>query len=103
MKILREAQVVVRQSLIPDQCQPVFSPSLTRLVRSYTDVMTDRGLTADIVQQIAALAGLNLSSGRAADLLPSLLPIVQGDARIAAMNLGALSPLGMPWPETPDE
>ena len=103
MKILRETQFVVRQRLIPDQCQPVFSSSLTRSVRSYTDVMTDRVLTADVVQQIAALASLDLTTGRAADLLPSLLPIFQGDARIAAMNLGTLSPLGTPWPKTPDE
>lgn len=65
--------------------------------------MTERLLTVDVVQQIASLAGLDLSTGRAADLLPSLLPIFQGDARIAALNLGALSPLGTPWPETPDE
>ncbi|WP_456833071.1 hypothetical protein [Deinococcus sp. UYEF24] len=51
------------------------------------------------MRQIAALAGLPLTLERATDLVPSLLPIFQGDAQIATLNLGTLSPLGMPWPE----
>ena len=60
-------------------------------------------LGGELVQQIAALAGLPLTLERAAELVPSLLPIFQGDAQIAALNLGSLSPLGMPWPEPSGE
>ncbi|MGY2896537.1 hypothetical protein ACVWZX_004583 [Deinococcus sp. UYEF24] len=56
-------------------------------------------LSGELVRQIAALAGLPLTLERATDLVPSLLPIFQGDAQIATLNLGTLSPLGMPWPE----
>lgn len=56
-------------------------------------------LEGELVRQIAALAGLPLTPERAADLVPSLLPIFRGDAQIAALNLATLSPLGMPWPQ----
>ncbi|WP_407571968.1 hypothetical protein [Deinococcus altitudinis] len=58
-------------------------------------------LSAEFVQQFTALAGLPLSLERAADLAPALLPIFEGDVRIAALGLGTLSPLGMPWPLEP--
>lgn len=63
--------------------------------------MTD--LDGELVQRIAALAGLPLTLERAADLVPSLLPILQGDAQIAALDLGTLSPLGIPWPQNLSE
>ena len=56
------------------------------------------GLSAELVQRLAALAGLPLSLDRAADLVPGLLPIFKGDAEIVALDLGTLSPLGTPWP-----
>ena len=65
--------------------------------------MNERLLTADVVQQVTALAGLNLTPERAAALVPGLLPIFRGAAGIAALDLGTLSPLGAPWPETPGE
>lgn len=58
-------------------------------------------LCGELVRQIAALAGLPLSPERAGDLVPALLPIFEGDAQIAALNLRTLSPLGTPWPELP--
>ena len=61
--------------------------------------MTERHLTAAVVRQIAALAGLDLTPARASDLVPSLLPIFRGDTQIAALDLGTLSPLGTPWPQ----
>jgi surfactin synthase thioesterase subunit len=61
------------------------------------------GLDAELVQRLAALAGLPLSLDRAADLVPGLLPIFEGDAEIVALNLGTLSPLGTPWPQRPRE
>lgn len=70
----------------------------------YSDAMTERVLTAAVVRQVAALAGLDLTPERAADLVPALLPMFEGDARIAALGLGTLSPLGTPWPlEQPGE
>lgn len=62
--------------------------------------MKDRNapeLNAELVQRLAALAGLPLSLERAADLVPGLLPIFRGDAEIVALDLGTLSPLGTPW------
>jgi hypothetical protein len=60
-------------------------------------------LSAELVQRLAALAGLPLSLDRAADLVPGLLPIFEGDAEIVVLNLGTLSPLGTPWPQRPRE
>ena len=60
-------------------------------------------LSAELVQRLAALAGLPLSLDRAADLVPGLLPIFEGDAGIVALGLGTLSPLGTPWPPEPRE
>lgn len=58
-------------------------------------------LDASLVQRLTALAGLPLTPERAAELVPSLEPIFEGDAQIAALNLGTLSPLGTPWPREP--
>ncbi|WP_344983839.1 hypothetical protein [Deinococcus rubellus] len=63
----------------------------------------DRVLTAELVQHLTLLSGLDLSLERAADLLPQLAPMLAGDAEIAALDLGTLSPLGPTWPETARE
>lgn len=63
----------------------------------------DRVLTAERVQQFACLSSLDLPLERAADLLPQLAPMLAGDAEIAALDLGTLSPLGPTWPETARE
>ena len=69
----------------------------------YTDAVTERLLTTEVVQQLAALAGLDLTPERAAALVPGLLPIFEGDTAITKLNLGTLSPIATPWTETPDE
>ena len=51
------------------------------------------------MQEIARLSGLNLDSERAADVATALKPMLDGDAKIAALNLSTLSPLGLPWPD----
>ncbi|WP_420594128.1 hypothetical protein [Deinococcus sp.] len=56
-------------------------------------------LSAELVQEIARLSGLNLDSERAADVATALKPMLDGDAKIAALNLSTLSPLGLPWPD----
>ncbi|WP_216320484.1 hypothetical protein [Deinococcus aestuarii] len=56
-------------------------------------------LTPDLVWRLARLAGLELPPERAADLVPLLQSVLEGDARIAALDLGPLSALGPPWPE----
>jgi len=48
-------------------------------------------ITAEQMQQVARLAGLELPLERAAELVPSLEPILRGDAVIARLELGS------PW------
>ncbi|WP_161883318.1 hypothetical protein [Deinococcus alpinitundrae] len=64
---------------------------------------TDQVLTAERVQHFARLSGLELNSERAAQVALALVPMLAGDARLAALNLGTLSPLGPTWPETARE
>lgn len=61
--------------------------------------MSEEDLTPDLVRQFARLAGLDLTPERAADLVPLLRPVLEGDARIAGLDLGPLSALGPPWGE----
>ncbi|WP_420593740.1 hypothetical protein [Deinococcus sp.] len=56
-------------------------------------------LSAELVQQLVRLSGLNLDLERAAGVALALRPMLDGDAKIAALNLGTLSPLGLPWPD----
>ena len=59
-------------------------------------------LMAELVQQMARLAGLELDLERARDLLLALEPVFDGDAAIAKLNLATLSAVGDPWPEVND-
>lgn len=55
-------------------------------------------LTAEVVRQVSSLAGLELSLERALELIAGLEPIFKGDAEIARLELGSLSPIGTAWP-----
>lgn len=52
---------------------------------------------AKLIQQIAALTGVEIRPKRAKELLPALLGIYEGDAEIAKLKLGNLSPVGSTW------
>ena len=54
----------------------------------------EKHLTPQLIRDFARLAGLDLPHGRAAELLPALASVLEGDARIAALHLGALSAVG---------
>jgi ribosomal protein L12E/L44/L45/RPP1/RPP2 len=56
-------------------------------------------LTAEAVQEMARLAGLELDLERARALVPALEPVFDGDAAIAKLKLGTLTAVGNPWPE----
>jgi hypothetical protein len=56
-------------------------------------------LSAELVQEMARLAGLELDLERARELLPALEPVFDGDTAIAKLNLGTLTAVGNPWPE----
>lgn len=60
---------------------------------------TDQVLSAERVQHFARLSGLELNSERAAQVALALVPMLAGDARLAALDLGTLSPLGPTWPD----
>jgi hypothetical protein len=59
-------------------------------------------LSAELVQEMARLAGLELDLERARELLPALEPVFAGDAAIAKLNLGTLTAVSHPWPEVSD-
>ncbi len=59
-------------------------------------------LTAELVQEMARIAGLELDLERARALIPALEPVFDGDAAIAKLNLGTLTAVGNPWPEVND-
>lgn len=61
--------------------------------------MTEPRLTPEVVQALTRLAGLELSTTRAENLIVLLHPLLLGDARIAALSLGVTSAAGSPWPE----
>lgn len=56
-------------------------------------------LSAEPVQEMARLAGLELDLERARALVPALEPVFDGDTAIAKLNLGTLTAVGNPWPE----
>ena len=60
---------------------------------------TNATLTPELVRDLARCAGLDLPVERAADLIPLLEPLLLGDARVAALNLNGISPIGALWPE----
>ena len=51
-------------------------------------------LSARTVRELARQSGVDLGDERAAALLPELEVILDADARVAALRLGALRPLG---------
>lgn len=63
----------------------------------------DAQLNGELAQGIARLAGLDLSLERAAEVAVGLESILRGDAEIAALDLGPLSPIGPTWPEPAGE
>ncbi len=54
-------------------------------------------MNPELIRGMAELSGLSLSVERAAALIPALEPVFAGDALVAALGLGTLSPLGLPW------
>ncbi len=56
-------------------------------------------VNAEGVRQLAALNGLDLPLERAEALIPGLRAILAVDAQIAALDLGPLPPMGLPWEE----
>ena len=59
--------------------------------------MNPNELTAELVLEMARLAGLELDLERARALIPALQPVFEGDAQIAKLELGTLSVVGKPW------
>lgn len=60
-------------------------------------------VTAETIQQVAALNGVNLSIAQCEALIPGLQAILTVDAQIAAIDLGALTAIGLPWGEEPGD
>ena len=59
--------------------------------------MNPNELTAELVLEMARLAGLELDLERARTLIPALQPVFEGDAQIAKLELGKLTVVGKPW------
>ena len=57
---------------------------------------------AELVREMARLAGLELDLERARALLRAIQPVFDGDAAIAKLDLGTLPAVGNPWPEVND-
>jgi hypothetical protein len=51
------------------------------------------------IRELARQGGVDLSEERAAGLVGELEAILEADARILALGLGALRPLGPAWDE----
>ena len=58
-----------------------------------------RELSAELILEMARLAGLEISFERAQNLIPALQPVFDGDAQIIKLKLGTLSAVGKPWLE----
>ncbi len=54
-------------------------------------------LDAATIRRVAALAGLELTSEQAADHTAALQELLNVDAAIAALKLGSLPAVGLPW------
>ena len=52
---------------------------------------------AELVRTLAAANGLSLTTERAADLVSALQAILDADAQLTALDLGALPAAGLPW------
>ncbi|AFZ69663.1 hypothetical protein [Deinococcus peraridilitoris] len=61
--------------------------------------MTEPHLTSELIQALTRLAGLELPTPRAEQLIVLLGPLLHGDASIAALPLGVTSAAGSLWPE----
>jgi hypothetical protein len=61
-----------------------------------------RELSAELVLEMARLAGMEISLERAGDLIPALQPVFDDDAAITKLKLGTLSAVGKPWTEAED-
>ena len=62
-----------------------------------------RGLSAELVLEMARLSGLEISLERARALIPALQPVFDGDEAIIKLKLGTLSAVGDPWTEASRE
>ena len=62
-----------------------------------------RELSAELVLEMARLAGLEISLERARALIPALQPVFDGDEAIIKLKLGTLSAVGDPWTEASRE
>jgi hypothetical protein len=62
-----------------------------------------RGLSAELVLEMARLSGLEISLERARALIPALQPVFDGDAEITKLKLGIFSAVGDPWTEASRE
>jgi hypothetical protein len=60
-------------------------------------------LSAELVLEMARLAGLEISLERAQNLIPALQPVFDGDAEIIKLKLGTLSAVGDLWTEASRE
>ena len=49
------------------------------------------------VRRLAAAGGLDLAADRAEALLPFVQGILEADAALAALDLGTLPAVGLPW------
>ncbi len=49
------------------------------------------------VQRMAAYNGVRLDPDRAAALVPFVQGLLEADARLAALDLGTLPAVGLPW------
>ena len=56
-----------------------------------------RAIDADTVCLLAALNGLILAPERAAELAPFVAGVLAGDEALAALELGVLPTVGLPW------
>ena len=59
--------------------------------------MNPNELSAELVLEMAGLAGLKLDLERVQALIPALQPVFDGDAQIAKLELRTLTVVGKPW------
>lgn len=59
-------------------------------------------IDAQILGQLAELSGLDLPLDRAAALVAGLQEILEADARLASLDLGTLTIVGVPWSSEAD-
>jgi hypothetical protein len=59
--------------------------------------------SAELILEMARLAGLEISLEHARALIPALQPVFDGDAEIIKLKLGTLSAVGELWTEASHE